>query len=84
MTSWPLLTMPHGDTPLMLLVTTIISLSQLGIVAYWLWRWEKDIDTRRRLRDEQARESGRRHAEAMQRLEDLIEHTSGRPSHDTA
>ena len=42
MTSWPLLTMPHGDTPLMLLVTTIISLSQLGIVAYWLWRWEKD------------------------------------------
>ena len=84
MTSWPLLTMPHGDTPLMLLVTTIISLSQLGIVAYWLWRWEKNIDTRRRLRDEQARESGRRHAEAMQRLEDLIERTSGRPSHDTA
>ena len=84
MTSWPLLTMPHGDTPLMLLVTTIISLSQLGIVAYWLWRWEKDIDTRRRLRDEQARESGRRHAEAMQRLEDLIERTSGRPGHDTA
>ena len=84
MTSWPLLTMPHGDTPLMLLVTTIISLSQLGIVAYWLWRWEKDIDTRRRLRDEQARESGRRHAEAMQRLEDLIERTGGRPSHDTA
>ena len=85
----PLFGLPQGDTPLLLAMTTVIELAKLVIVAYWLWRWNKDIDEQQRYLDEQdrilderARESERRHAESMKQLRALIERTSGGPRPD--
>ena len=44
----PLFGLPYGDTPLLLAMTTVIELAKLVIVAYWLWRWNKDIDEQQR------------------------------------
>ena len=67
----PLFGLPRGDTPTLLVVTTVIELAKLAIVVCWLWRWKKDNDKRQRFLDEQdpilakqARESERRHAGA--------------------
>ena len=47
--------LPRGDTPLILAVTTVIELSRLTIVAYWVWLWKKNLDRRQRYLDEKDR-----------------------------
>lgn len=74
---FPLFGLPRGDTPLLLAVTTVIDLTKLAVVAYWLWCWKKDNDRRRGYLDERARKSERRHAEGMKQLHALIERTGG-------
>ena len=56
----PLFGLPCGDTPTLLAVTTVIETAKLAVVAYWLWRWKKDIDAREQRNDERERESERR------------------------
>jgi hypothetical protein len=70
MLSWSLLTVPHGDTSLMLAVTTAtpfaqlgIALAQQGIIAYWLWRWIKESNAHHQTFMAEAAESDRRFEE---------------------
>ena len=86
---WPLFLVTTSPQLMKLLLILagawfVIQLAQCAVIAYWLWRWGKDIKKRQRYLDEQdqklderARESERRHVQRMQDLHDLIERTRG-------
>ena len=49
-----------------------MQVAQLGVIAYGLWRWGKDIDARRRVLDERVAAWEREDREAEQRREESM------------